>query len=113
MRKRWVFLAPLAIAGGLVLLAVGGLVVRELWNWLLPALFGWPRVSFWQALGLLALCRILFGGLGRHGGNGRSHWRRRMAERWEKMTPEERERFRQGMRERCGGGPIGGGAQSA
>jgi hypothetical protein len=25
-----------------------------------------------------------------------------MMERWEKMTPEEREKFRQGMRGRCG-----------
>ena len=30
---------------------------------------------------------------------------RRMAERRERMTPEERERFRQGMRGRCGFGP--------
>ena len=30
------------------------------------------------------------------------HWRRRMHERWEHMTPEEREKFRQGVRERCG-----------
>ena len=62
------------------------------------------RSRFWQALGLLALCRILFGGLGLHG-PGRSGVRRRMAERWERLTPEERERFRQGMRARCGFGP--------
>ena len=75
--------------------------MRELWNWLLPTLFGCPEVTFWQALGLLALCRILFGGLGFHG-SGRSRMRRRMAERWERMTPEERDRFRHGMRGRCG-----------
>jgi hypothetical protein len=111
MRRRWVFLAPMAIVGILVFLAVGGLVVRELWNWLLPSLFGWPRVTFWQSLGLLALSRILFGGLGRHGGGSR--WRRRMAERWERMTPEERERFRQGMRGRCGTDLPTGDAKSA
>jgi hypothetical protein len=43
---------------------VGGFIVMQLWNWLLPAIFGWKAVTFWQALGLLALCRILFGGLG-------------------------------------------------
>ena len=57
-----------------------------------------------QAVGVLALCRILFGGFGHHGFH-RSNFRRRMAERWEHMTPEERERFRQRMRERCGFGP--------
>ena len=66
---------------------------------------GWTlRIDFWQAIGLLALSRILFGGLGWRG-SGRSHMRRRMAERWERMTPEERERLRQGMRGRCGFGP--------
>ena len=94
MRKKWIFaLAPLGIA---VFIAIGGEVVLHLWNWLLPALFGWRQVTFWQALGLLALCRILFGGFGGHGSH-RSNFRRRMAERREKMTPEERERFRQGL----------------
>jgi hypothetical protein len=36
----------------------------HLWNWLLPPLFGWRQITFWQALGILALCRILFGGFG-------------------------------------------------
>jgi hypothetical protein len=83
-------------------LAVFGYVVMRLWNWLMPALFGWHLISFWQALGILVLSKILFGGFhGRHGGHG--HWRYRMRERWEQMTPEEREKFRQSMRGRfCG-----------
>jgi len=85
-------------------IAIGSEIVRQLWNWLLPPLFGWRQITFWQALGMLALCRILFGGFGLHGSN-RSTFRRRMAERWEHMTPEERERFRQSMRGRCGFGP--------
>jgi len=104
MRRRWIFIAPLAILGLLLFIVIGGQAVRLLWNWLLPPLFGWRQITFWQALGLLALCRILFGG---YGGRGvRSRVRRRMAERWELMTPEERERFRQGMRGRCGFGPA-------
>jgi hypothetical protein len=104
MRKRLILVAPLVVLGLLLFVAVGGEVVQLLWNWLLPPLFGWRQVTFWQALGILALCRILFGGFGLHG-SGRSSFRRRMTEGREHMTPEERERFRQGIRERCGFGP--------
>ena len=101
MRRRWVYIAPLAILGIVLLIAIGGYIVQQLWNWLLPPLFAWRQITFWQAIGMLALCRILFGGWGGRGGY-RSGFRRRMAERWDAMTPEERERFRQGMRGRCG-----------
>ena len=110
MRRKWMLLAPLAIMGVLLFIAIGGAVVQLLWNWLLPPLFGWREITFWQALAVLALCRILFGGFGRHGVSRsfRSRMGERMAERmagrWERMTPEERERFSQGMRGRgrCG-----------
>jgi len=75
--------------------ALFGWVVMALWNWLMPALFGLRTVGYWQALGLVLLCRILFGGRGSMAHDG--SWRRRMAERWESMTPEERERFRRGF----------------
>src|ERR1700737_727431 len=84
---RLIFIAPLAILAILAFIAIGGEIVLHLWNWLLPPLFGWRQLPFWQALGLLALCRILFGGLGLHG-SGRSNFRRRMQERCEHMTPE-------------------------
>ena len=101
MRRRWIFIAPAAIAGMLLFTALGGEIVKLLWNWLLPPLFGWKALTFWQALAMLALCRILFGRFG-FGGGHRSDYRRRMAEKWERMTPEARERFRQGMRGRFG-----------
>ncbi len=104
MRSRMLRLAPLFLVVFLLFLALGGAIVRWLWNALLPPLFGWPTIGFWQALGLLALCRILFGGLGMHGG-ARPASRRRMAERWERMTPEERERFRRGICGRLGFAP--------
>jgi len=81
-----------------------GFVVKGLWNALMPEIFGWHMISFWQALGLLLLSKLLFGGFHRGGGGGRNHWKNRMKARWEGMTPEERERFRQGMR--CGRGPF-------
>lgn len=98
--RRLIVMIPAVIAGIAVFVAIGGFVVRELWNWLLPPLFGVPPVRFWQAIGLLALSRILFGGFGRSGGH---HSRR-----WERMTPEDREQARQRMRARFGFGPPAG-----
>ena len=98
-RKKWmVVFAPLGFA---LFIFIGGEVVMHLWNWNLPAVFGWRQITFWQALGVFALCRILFGNLGMRGGH-RPNFGRRMAARWEQMTPEEREKFRQGFRGRCG-----------
>jgi len=111
MRRKWIFIAPAAILGILLFIAIGGELVLHLWNWLLPPLFGWRLITFWQAVGLLALCRILFGGVSGRGFH-RSNWRRRrMAERCEHMTPEERERVRQAMRARWGFGPSTGESQ--
>src|SRR5881296_3987095 len=104
MKRKWILIAPAALLGILLFTFIGGEVVKLLWNWLLPQLFGWRPITFWQALGILLLCRILFGGFRLHG-SGRSNFRRRMQERCEHMTPEERERFRQRMRERFGCGP--------
>lgn len=87
----------------IVVVAVGvfGFVAMHLWNGLMPGLFGLHAITFWQAVGLIILGRLLFGGFGPRFGGG--PWRRHLAERWERMTPEEREKFREGMRGRCGG----------
>ena|SRR6266851_1079983 len=86
---------------GLLAIILFSFVVMSLWNWLMPAIFGFRAINFWQALGLLALSRILLGGF-RGGPGRRMHWRHRMRERWDQMTPEEREKFVEGMRRRCG-----------
>ena len=75
-------------------------LVMSLWNVLMPNLFALRTISFWQALGLLVLSKILFGSFRPSAGGPR--WRRRWQERWEQMTPEEREKFQQGMRRPCG-----------
>ena len=122
-KRKLIVLAPIGILAILIFATIGGTVVRLLWNWLLPPLFGWREITFWQALGLLALCRILFGGVGLHG-SGRSSIRHRMAdrmadritermgERWDQMTPEERERFRERIRDRFGVGPSASGNEA-
>ena len=115
--KKMLFVLPAILLGIVIVTFVGGQIVRLLWNWLLPPLFGWPQITFWQALALLVLCRILVGGGGRFGrgrrwGGSRKFGDRladrivdRVAERLEGMTPEERERFRQRVREKWGADP--------
>ena len=84
----------LAVAG----IAALGWVVMALWNWLIPTLFvGGKEIAYLQALGLLLLSKILFGGFRGHCCPGRWH-----RNRLENMTPEEREKFQTGMRGWCG-----------
>lgn len=89
-RSFLIWLAPL---GFIAVAAALAAVIMVLWNSLMPAIFGLTAISYWQALGLLVLARLLFGNFGgyrRHWhGNGRNHIR----ERWDKMTPEQKEEF--------------------
>ena len=92
-----------------VALAVIGFsaVVMALWNNILVAVLGVKAISFLQALGILVLSKILFGGFKGRGGcgchGGRGMWKQRMQERMAKMTPEEREKFKAEWKNRCGG----------
>jgi hypothetical protein len=76
----------------LALVAVLGLVMMLLWNAIVPGVFAGVRtLGYRQALGLLVLSRILFGGF--RGGRGMG------ARRWQHLkdlTPEERARFQRG-----------------
>jgi hypothetical protein len=83
-----VVLFAIAFVGMMGLLTVG------LWNLLVPPILGLPTISFWQALGLLLLSRLLFGGLG---GWGRRMRKARFSRGWNGLTPEERQRFRDAM----------------
>lgn len=103
MRGRWFLRILRGLAIAIVAFTVFGFVVSQLWNYLMPTLFGLHTITFWQAVGLVVLGRLLFGGF--RPPFGGAPWRRRMMERWEQMTPEEREKFRQGLRGRCGWGP--------
>jgi hypothetical protein len=92
---------------GFILLAIAGVfifgnIVMLLWNALLPVLFHFPLISFWQALGLLLLSKILFGGFrGGHRFQGR---RDGLRQAWKNMPPEEREKFKHEWSDRCGKG---------
>lgn len=93
---------------GFTLLAIAavallGYVVMSLWNCVLVPVLGVSLITFWQAVGLFILGKILFGGF--HGGRcgcGRGgHWKNEMKEKWHNMTPEEREKIKQEWRNRC------------
>ena len=101
MAIRWFAKALQILILLLILVAGFGQAVLQLWNWLMPAIFGLPALTFWQAVGLMALCWILFGGL-RGGRTFQRGWRHSWEGRWQRMTPEERERFRKGLQGPCG-----------
>ena len=101
MKALWVMRGLRMAALAIVAVAVFGFILMILWNWLAPAVFGARTITFWQALGILVLSKILFSGFGGRPGH-RGHWKNRMRDRWAQMTPDERERFRQGLRNRCG-----------
>ena len=85
------FLVPIGL---LAVPAIFGTAVMLLWNWLMPSLFGLMTVTFWQALGLLVLCRILFGSLsGWHHEAHQKHDRFHLRDKWQKMTFEQRVEF--------------------
>lgn len=93
MRKiRFVGLRILIFA--VIVLGLGSLVTWWLWDALMPTLFGLHAIGYWQAMGLMILARLLFGGLGRGWGRAR---RARFVRGWHNLSPEERQRFRQAM----------------
>jgi hypothetical protein len=88
-----IILIPIGIAA---LLALVSYVVMLLWNNLLPEILNVSTITFWQAMGIFILCKILFG-FGK--GNGGGPWgRRKMLERFEGITPEERQEFKEEMK---------------
>ena len=95
---------PVLILVFLLVMALMSFIVMGLWNWLLPALFGFKIITYWQAAGLIVLCKLLFSGFSGPRGVGR--WRGRARDRWGQMTPEERERFRERMCTFWGGPPA-------
>ena len=105
MKAWWMLKVGKFIAFALVGFAVFGYVVMGLWNWLVPELFHGPTVTFWQAVGLLLLSHILLrgGAPWRHKiGWHRDRWKHRMEEKLAAMTPEEREKFKEEWKRRCG-----------
>lgn len=104
--RKKLFLFPL---GAAALLALISYVVMQLWNHLLPDIIHVATITYWQAMGIFILCKILFG-FGKGGGGGAPWMRRKqmMNERFQNMSSEEREQFKQQWKDRCGWGRKGG-----
>ena len=122
MKRFWFRRGLRFLAFGILFIGLVGLLVMNLWNALLPPIMGVTTITFGQALGLLVLSRLLFGGFGwgRFAGHrgygrrghgrreyGRGEWKQKMSERWQQMTPEQREQMKQKWRSRCGPGRRG------
>jgi hypothetical protein len=112
MRKWWILrVIKMIVLATLAVLAFG-FVTKMLWNFVVPAVFtGVSMITFPQALALLLLAKILFGGFrgscggGRcshRGWKGKHYWQKRMEDRLAGMSPEERERVKQKLRDKCG-----------
>ena len=100
--KKGVLFVPIFI-GGIFLFTW---LIMLLWNGILPGVItGVKSISFFQAMGILVLSKILFGFNKGWGGRSRHYeWKNRMAEKLKDMTPEEREKFKSEWRNRCGSG---------
>jgi len=121
-RRRFLMFPVFALAAALLL---GG-AVMWLWNAIIPSVFNVTPLKYWQAVGLLALCRLLFGNFGGRM-SGPSRWNRNWRDvegntdndkpffggppwrgKWMNMTDEERKQFRDEMKRRCGRRPDNG-----
>lgn len=95
-RRRFFFFPFIAL---FFLLGMGA-VVMLLWNAILPPLVSVNAITYWQAVGLLVLCRILFGNFRKPGSfrppasDYRQHKMHEWKDKWRQMTPEERARMK-------------------
>lgn len=94
-RGLWILKGIVFVA---LMVTIFGLATMLLWNWLVPVLFAGPVITFWQAIGLLLLIKILFWSVGKgHHHKGDHPWKSYWKRRWDNMTPEDRDRLKKRM----------------
>ncbi len=103
MKKFWIKKGLMFLVIFIAAVTAFGFIVMSLWNAILPAVLGVTTITFWQALGILLLSKILFGGFGGKRWRGSPAWKEKMKQRWDNMTPDEREKFKTEWKHRCGG----------
>ena len=82
-------------------IAVVGYVVMLLWNNILADVTSVKIINYWQALGLLLLSKLLFGGFNKGFSKKNGKWSSEMKEKWHNMSVEEKEKFKQEWRNKC------------
>lgn len=97
LRARRMRMLPKRLLFVVVTASVLSFVTMVLWNWLMPSLFKLSTIDFWRALGIVVLSKILFGRLPSPL-DSRGHWSGQRIRRWQKMTPEERQKIIEAMR---------------
>lgn len=101
--RRWLWKIPLFGVGIAGVIALKSVVVMALWNALVPELFHGPTLTFLQAVGISVLAKLLVGfGFGHHRGWHKHHRKHFWKARWAKLSPEEREKLREEIKQRCG-----------
>src|SRR5438874_7974216 len=97
-KRKIFFLLPVIFIAAILLFRF---IVMLLWNYIFPSALHTEKITYWQAVGLLVLCRILFFGFRRrdnrpHMFRGGPSWRRK----WMNMSDEERAKFREEWKKR-------------
>ena len=97
MKKKMILIPIFFIA--MVILV--GFVVMYLWNWLMPEIFDLQTINYWQAMGIIVLSKILFGGWGHKGkccGSKRGnhgHWKHKFKHKWSNMSEEDKSKWQE------------------
>lgn len=87
---RGFFKVVFMIIAAIIFLLLFGYGFMLLWNWLMPDLFGLPVLSYWKAVGILVMAKLLFGSF--EGGPSK------------KGSSKSKKHFKSKMRDRCNGG---------
>ncbi len=83
---RIIGMAVIGVAFAVVFALIFGLLVKVLWNWLMPMIFGLKVITFWQAFGIVLLAKLLFGGFGPHNKDHDNHFHRRISDKWHRFN---------------------------
>jgi len=96
---RFCIKVPLVIVG---IFAISGIVML-LWNWIIPAISPLTTITYWQAMGLFLLCRILFGGFHQHHRAAHRHIANHVpfSDKFMDMNDDERQQFKNQWKQRC------------